>query len=186
MTDEQNVARVDGEPKPGRKVIGATVRAQAGPATVAINQPPKPKPFYVREIFHRRMEQAPEGDGYVQHTVKEYRPELDSHLPEGFWQFEGIGTLTASFAPDQPPHTGQFNFPLPAATLEEAWAIFDEKMKPAAEKARIDFLKQLQEHAAAVQRTKALGRLQIPRAPGPAADPGLVHPHTGQPLKPPQ
>lgn len=111
------------------KLITGDVSAQAGAATAAIN---KGVDYFLREVPHLRQRVI--GERIETAVLIEYMVEADSQLPPSlnghvYW---GQGMLRA-----ETPfgvHEEKYMFPVPAATLETAWAHFDaahEESKPA-------------------------------------------------------
>jgi len=79
--------------------------------------------------------------------------------PEDFSRFVGLGAIQAQVGEQLIPR--QFKADLEVETINEAFEVFDEKMKPASEEAKIEFQKELEEQFEQHRKDEA-SRIVIP------------------------
>ena len=84
---------------------------------------------------------------------------LEGEKPDDFVRFIGVGAIQAQVGPQLIPR--QFKADLEVETVAEAFKIFDEVMEPAAEEAKIEFQKELEEQFTQQRRDEA-SRIVIP------------------------
>ena len=158
------------ERKPTGRVIEGTVAAQASGASVAVNRPPTegvpveapagdgpatpiqvPLPFFFREVTHNRVTPVRQGDQIVLNMVALIeRVHEGGTWPEGVARFQGVGRIDAPQTPIGPV-SRNYRFDIPARTLEEAWANFDDASGRGSEQAK----QQLRDEIAAALRAQA-------------------------------